>query len=61
MFIILFNNFSYSEEWQIINEWKISCGVVDKESLIVNSKPKKNIIRKNFKLIVLFLKLIKMK
>ena len=46
MFIILFNNFSYSEEWQIINEWKISCGVVDKESLIVNSKPKKKYNKK---------------
>ena len=47
-FIILFNNFSYSEEWQIINEWKISCGVLDKESLIVNSKPKNKYNKKKF-------------
>jgi len=38
---LVFNNFAYSNEWKIINKWKISCGVVDKESLIVNDKPKR--------------------
>ena len=38
---IIFNNFANSSEWKMINKWKISCGVVDKESLIVNDKPKR--------------------
>ena len=38
---LFFNNLTHSSEWKIINKWKISCGVVDKESLIVNDKPKR--------------------
>ena len=30
-----------ADEWKVKNKWKISCGVVDKESLIVNDKPKR--------------------
>ena len=39
IFIVLvffsFNN-GYSDDWKVKNKWKISCGVVDKEALIVN-------------------------
>ena len=30
-----------ANEWKNKNKWKISCGVVDKESLIVNGKSKR--------------------
>ena len=30
-----------AKEWKNKNKWKISCGVVNKESLIVNGKSKK--------------------
>ena len=45
-FFILFVFISFcfpalSSEWKNKNKWKISCGVVDKESLIVNGKSKK--------------------
>ena len=42
--IILILSFSIpaqSNEWKNKNKWKISCGVVDKESLIVNGKSKR--------------------
>ena len=29
----------HSEEWKIKNKWKVSCGIVDEESLVVNGKP----------------------
>ena len=32
---------AHAKEWKNKNKWKISCGVVDKESLIVNGKSKK--------------------
>ena len=44
LLIILTIFFSFSaqaNEWKSKNKWKISCGVVDKESLIVNGKSKK--------------------
>ena len=42
VFLIIFsNNFSYGEEWKIQNKWKISCGLVNKEALVVNGEPKK--------------------
>ena len=47
--IIFFNNFSYSEEWKIQNKWKISCGLVDKEALVVNGEPIKRYSKKEFK------------
>ena len=39
-----------SGEWKIKNKWKISCGIADKESLIVNGKPKTKYSKKEFKL-----------
>ena len=49
-FIFLSSSFAFSEDWKIKNKWKVSCGIVDKESLIVNGKPKKNYNKKEFKL-----------
>ena len=54
--IILLNLFffyfspGYSEEWKVKNKWKVSCGIVDKESLVVNGKPIINFSKKEFKL-----------
>ena len=54
--IILLNLFffyfsqGYSEEWKIKNKWKVSCGIVDKESLVVNGKPITKFSKKEFKL-----------
>ena len=39
-----------SEEWKIKNKWKVSCGIVDEESLVVNGKPIKKFNKKEFKL-----------
>ena len=39
-----------SEEWKIKNKWKVSCGIVDKESLVVNGKPITKFSKKEFKL-----------
>tara|TARA_B100001778_G_scaffold55191_1_gene42326 strand:- start:230 stop:1165 length:936 start_codon:yes stop_codon:yes gene_type:complete len=51
-------NHGYSDDWKVKNKWKISCGVVDKEALIVNGKPKKY-SKKEFKLIDVVFKLDK--
>ena len=40
----------FSKEWKYKNKWKISCGIVDKESLIINGKPKTKFNKKEFKL-----------
>ena len=40
-FIFLSSSFAFSEDWKIKNKWKVSCGIADKESLVVNGKPKK--------------------
>ena len=54
--IILLNLFffyfsqGYSEEWKTKNKWKVSCGIVDKESLVVNGKPITKFSKKEFKL-----------
>ena len=32
---------SFADEWKQTNKWRISCGIVDKDSLIVNGKQKK--------------------
>ncbi len=45
----LFNNFSIADEWKIQNKWKISCGLTDKEALVINGKPKKNYNKNSFK------------
>ena len=52
IFIIIFFSlscYSYSDEWKIKNKWKISCGIVDKEALIVNGKPKTFYSKQEFK------------
>ena len=52
LFIIIFFSLSchsYSDEWKIKNKWKISCGIVDKESLVVNGKPKTSYSKQEFK------------
>jgi len=52
-FIVLFFfsfNYGYSDDWKIKNKWKISCGIVDKEALVVNGKPKKTYSKNEFKI-----------
>ena len=49
VFIISSSNHSYSDEWKLVNKWKISCGIVDKEALKINGKPKKVLIKMNLK------------
>ena len=61
LLIILTIFFSFSaqaNEWKSKNKWKISCGVVDKESLIVNGKSKKY-SKNEFKLVDVVFKLDK--
>ena len=45
----LFINFSIADEWKIQNKWKISCGLTDKEALVINGKPKKSFNKNSFK------------
>ena len=45
----LFNNFSIADEWKIQNKWKISCGLTDKEALVINGKPKNSYNKNSFK------------
>ena len=40
--IILFNISAIAGEWKNKNKWKVSCGIVDKEALVVNGKSKKS-------------------
>ena len=47
---LLYCNSSFAVDWKVKNKWKVSCGIADKESLIVNGKPKKNYNKKEFKL-----------
>ena len=48
---LLFRVNSFASDWKFKNKWKISCGIVDKDSLVVNGKPKTKFIKKNeFKL-----------
>jgi len=50
----------FAADWKIKNKWKISCGIVDKESLVINGKPKTNYNKKNeFKLKSVIFKLDK--
>ena len=37
---------SFAADWKVKNKWKISCGIVDKESLVVNGKPKTKFVKK---------------
>ncbi len=48
-----------SDEWEIKNKWKVSCGIVDKESLVVNGKPITKFNKKEFKLESVIFKLDK--
>ena len=41
---------SAADEWKIKNKWKVSCGIVDNESLVVNGKPKTRYSKNEFKL-----------
>ena len=43
---LFFSVNSFASDWKIKNKWKISCGIVDKESLVVNGKPKKILSKK---------------
>ena len=60
--IFMFQSFSFSQEWIIKNKWKISCGLVNKEALVINGKPKKTYSKNEFKVdvsafvLILFLK-----
>ena len=40
---LLFSVNSFAADWKVKNKWKISCGIVDKESLVVNGKPKQDL------------------
>ena len=49
--VFLFSINSFASDWKFKNKWKISCGIVDKESLVVNGKPKTKFVKKKeFKL-----------
>ena len=47
---LLWCNFGNSDEWKTKNKWKVSCGIVDKESLVVNGKAKTSYNKNEFKL-----------
>ena len=47
--IFMFQSVSFSQEWRIKNKWKISCGLVNKEALVINGKPKKTYSKNEFK------------
>jgi len=55
----MFSSSGYSNEWKQKNKWKISCGIVDKESLVVNGKPKTRYNKNEFKLESVIFKLDK--
>ena len=44
-----------ADEWKTQNKWKISCGLTDKEALVINGKPKKITIKILLRLIVQYL------
>ena len=46
----LFSMNSFAADWKSKNKWKISCGIVDKESLVINEKPITKYNKKEFKL-----------
>ena len=51
LFLSFFLNFqSFASEWKVKNKWKISCGITDKESLVINGKPKTRYNKNEFKL-----------
>ena len=48
-FILFTSTYAAADKWKVQNKWKISCGLVDKEALIVNGKPKKSFNKNEFK------------
>ena len=44
-----------ADEWKTQNKWKISCGLTDKEALVINGKPKKITIKILLRLIAQYL------
>ena len=48
LFFILYSFNTFAEEWKIKNKWKISCGLTDKEALVINGKPKKTYNKNSF-------------
>tara|TARA_A100001011_G_scaffold53156_1_gene51490 strand:+ start:378 stop:1136 length:759 start_codon:yes stop_codon:yes gene_type:complete len=56
---LFFVNISQSDEWKMKNKWKVSCGIVDKEALVVNGKPKKSYNKNEFKIETITFKLDK--
>ncbi len=57
--IILFNISAIAGEWKNKNKWKVSCGIVDKEALVVNGKSKKSYNKNEFKVKNIIFKLDK--
>ena len=49
-FSLLMTNNVKADDWKIKNKWKISCGIADKESLVINGKPKTRYNKNEFKL-----------
>jgi len=49
-FSLLMTNNVKADDWKIKNKWKISCGITDKESLVINGKPKTRYNKNEFKL-----------
>ena len=43
---LFFSVNSFAADWKVKNKWKISCGIVDKESLVINGKPKTRFVKK---------------
>ena len=59
LIFFMFQSFSFSQEWKIKNKWKISCGLVNKDALIINGKPKKTYNKNEFKVASAIFKLSK--
>ena len=50
LIIVITINFpANAGEWKNKNKWKVSCGIVDKEALVVNGKSKKSYNKNEFK------------
>ena len=47
--LLLIPSISYANEWKFQNKCKISCGLTDKEALVINGKPKKSYNKNSFK------------
>ena len=52
-------NHAQADNWKVKNKWKVSCGIVDKDSLVVNGKPKISYNKNEFKLESVIFKLNK--